>query len=56
MPPDRLDAVTHPLWKAGFSGVLTLEVFTFDDFTASHAALLRSWERFEENSLKACSK
>ncbi len=56
MPPDRLDAVTHPLWKAGFSGVLTLEVFTFDDFTASHAALLRSWERFEKNSLKACSK
>lgn len=52
MPPDRLDAVTHPLWKAGFSGVLNLEVFAFDDFIASHAALLRSWERYAETSLK----
>ncbi len=46
MPPDCLDAVMHPLWKAGFTGVLNLEVFSFDDFTASHAALLQSWERY----------
>ena len=52
MPPDRLDAVIHPLWKAGFSGVLNLEVFAFDDFIASLAALLRSWERYAETSLK----
>lgn len=41
----RLDAVMHPLWDRGFSGVLTLEVFTPEDFATSHAALLRSWER-----------
>lgn len=45
MPPECLDAVLHPLWETGFSGVLTLEVFSFDDFTASHAAILQSWER-----------
>ena len=48
MPPDCLDAVTHPLWKAGFAGVLNLEVFTFEAFAASHAVLLRSWERYEQ--------
>ncbi len=45
MPPECLDAVMHPLWEAGFAGVLNLEVFSFDDFAVSHAALLQSWER-----------
>ncbi len=46
MPPDCIDAVMHPLWRAKFAGVLVLEVFSFDDFSVSHAALLRSWERY----------
>lgn len=46
MPAEAIDAVMHPLWDRGFTGVLNLEVFNFDDFTASHAALLQSWERY----------
>lgn len=46
MPPDCIDAVIHPLWDAGFAGVLVLEVFTFADFSASHDLLLQSWERY----------
>lgn len=45
MPPQCLDAVLHPLWDTGFAGVLNLEVFSFDDFVASHAAIMQSWER-----------
>lgn len=45
MPPDCLDAVMRPLWERGFSGVLCLEVFSVEDFTTSHDALMRSWER-----------
>ena len=48
MPPELVDAVMHPLWTAGFAGVLNLEVFSFEDFTESHAVLLRAWERFRE--------
>lgn len=53
MPPDCIDAVMHPLWRAGFAGVLNLEVFGFEDFIASHAVLLHSWERYsrEEEAL-----
>ncbi len=47
MSPERIDAVLHPLWENDFAGVLCLEVFRFDDFAASHAALLRSRERYE---------
>ncbi len=46
MAPNRIDAVMHPLWQQGFSGVLNLEVFRLEDFTVSHAALLQSWERY----------
>ncbi len=46
MPPDSIDAVMHALWDKGFSGVLNLEVFNFEDFTASHAILLQSWQRY----------
>lgn len=48
MPPACIDAVMHPLWQADFTGVLNLEVFDFDDFTASHAVLLHSWERYDK--------
>lgn len=53
VPTSCLDAVMHPLWRAGFSGVLNLEVFSFDAFTRSHTLLRQSWERFsnEESPL-----
>lgn len=47
MPPELVDEVAHPLWKAGFSGVLNLEVFSVEDFAASHAVLMQSWERYQ---------
>lgn len=46
MPPALVDTVMHPLWRAGFNGVLNLEVFCVEDFTASHAVLMHSWERY----------
>lgn len=46
MPPALVDAVMHPLWKAGFGGVLNLEVFCVEDFAASHAVLMQSWGRY----------
>ena len=50
MPPARIDAIMHPLWRRGYEGVLTLEVFSEAEFAASHAILLQSWERY------ACSQ
>ena len=50
MPPEFVDDVMHPLWKTGFSGVLNLEVFSVEDFTASHAVLMQSWERYAASS------
>lgn len=46
VPTSCLDAVMHPLWKTGFSGVLNLEMFSFDAFAHSHTLLMQSWERF----------
>ena len=46
MAQERIDAVMHPLWKRGFSGVLTLEVFTAEAFRESYARLLVSYEHF----------
>lgn len=46
VPPAHLDALMHPLWQAGFAGVLTLELFGLDNFIHSHTALMRSWERY----------
>ena len=46
MPPELVDEVAHPLWKAGFSGVLNFEVFSVEDFAVSHAVLIQSWERY----------
>lgn len=48
--PEFVDDVMHPLWKTGFSGVLNLEVFSVEDFTASHAVLMQSWERYAASS------
>ncbi len=50
MPEPCVDAVMHPLWRSGFSGVLNLEVFSAAAFTESHAVLMRSWERFAATS------
>ena len=47
MSAAQIDAVLHPLWRRGFTGVLNLEVFRVDDFSVSHAALLQSWERYQ---------
>jgi len=47
MPPDCLDAVIHPLWRLGYTGIVNLEIFDINDFTASHEALMRSWERWQ---------
>lgn len=47
MPAGCLDGVLYPLWKNAFSGVLTLEVFSFADFVVSHAAILESRIRYE---------
>lgn len=46
MPPACVDAVMHFLWEADFTGVLNIEVFNFDNFTASHTILMQSWERY----------
>ncbi len=46
MPEKDIDAVIHPLWDNNFAGILTLEVFSYEDFTASHSVLLRSWQRY----------
>ncbi len=50
MPEKSLDSLLHPLWENAFTGVLCLELFCFDDFTASHAVLLHSWERYRQNT------
>lgn len=46
MTPAKLDAVLHPLWGAGFAGVITLEVFSVDNLKTSHQAMLESYARF----------
>lgn len=46
MPSETLDALLFPLWESAFSGVVTLELFSFDDFTTSHRTLLDAYERY----------
>ncbi len=48
MPRERLDPVVAALARAGYSGVLTLEVFGQADFESSLAALAESWQRAQE--------
>ena len=46
MPPAAIDAVVHPLLHAHFPGVLCVEVFRYEDFVSSFAALRQSFERY----------
>ncbi len=46
MPEDKLDALLHKLWDIRFEPVITLEVFTLDDFLNSHQAMMQSYERY----------
>jgi len=48
MPPACIDAIMHPLWQHNFAGVLNLELFSFENFVASHAVLMQSWERYNK--------
>lgn len=49
MPVERIDAILHPLWNAGFSQTITLEVFSLDDFLTSHQAILKSYDRYSNS-------
>lgn len=55
MPAARIDAVMHLLWDRRYAGVLTLEVFSYDDFLRSHAVLRQSWERYPRKEAVSCS-
>lgn len=46
MEDEDIDSIMHPLWKHGFPGVITLEVFRTDDIATSHATLMKSHERY----------
>ena len=46
MPAATLDAILHPMWDIRFSPLITLEVFSLDDFLNSHQAMLESHERY----------
>lgn len=47
MPPELVDGVMHTLWRSSYSGVVNLEMFREEDFIASHAVVMHSWERYE---------
>lgn len=46
MPETFIDAVLHPLWQKKFAGIITLEVFSMEDFTTSHTTMINSYERY----------
>ena len=46
MPAATLDVILHPMWDLHFSPLITLEVFSLDDFLNSHQAMLESHERY----------
>ena len=46
MPASVLDALLHPMWDISFTPLITLEVFSLDDFLNSHQAMLESHERY----------
>jgi adenosylcobalamin phosphodiesterase len=48
MPPEKLNPVVSTLARAGYSGVLTLEVFGQADFDTSVAALATAWQVVQE--------
>lgn len=45
MPASVLDALLHPMWDISFTPLITLEVFSLDDFLNSHQAMLESYQR-----------
>lgn len=54
IPSQALDAIMHPLWDFAIKGistleVITLEVFTLDNFLTSHQALLESHARYQSS-------
>lgn len=46
MPEERIDGIMHPLWKDGFNGAITLEVFKVGEFKTSYEALMASYQRY----------
>ena len=46
MHASMLDALLHPMWDISFSPLITLEVFSLEDFLNSHQAMLDSHERY----------
>ena len=52
MPAATLDAILHPMWDLHFSPLITLEVFSLDDFLNSHQAMLESHERYITKHLR----
>lgn len=48
----QVDAVMHRLWQKHFAGVVTLEMFSVDDFDISCKILLQSWNRFRSPPLR----
>jgi sugar phosphate isomerase/epimerase len=49
MPSELIDAVMQVLWQEKYTGILTLEVFSFADFTESHTILVEAWERYQNS-------
>ena len=45
VPASVLDALLHPMWDISFTPLITLEVFSLDDFLNSHQAMLESYQR-----------
>lgn len=49
MPPERLDALLHLLWSSQFDRLLTIEVFSLEDYQNSCRAMRASYARYLEN-------
>ena len=45
LPAPVLDALLHPMWDISFPPLITLEVFSLDDFLNSHQTMLESYQR-----------
>lgn len=46
MPPERLDALLHLMWRTGFDRLLTIEVFSLEDYRNSCRAMRASYARY----------
>ena len=45
MPAPELAALLPPMWDISFTPLITLEVFSLDDFLNSHQTMLESYQR-----------